>query len=568
MKKITVICIMGITVFMCNGLPSYCASILESKHNLSISGTGEIRATNESRVCIFCHTPHNGRRDIPFLWNRSDQTTNYIPYKSSTMHASVGQPTGASKLCLSCHDGTIAMGAVLSRADEIEFLGGIRFLPATRSSYIGSDLSDDHPVSFSYESSRDYGNLELVNVASLPPEIQLDDSGQLQCTACHDPHDDSLGNFLVMSNRFSYLCIGCHSKKGWDSSTHALSSLRWNGQGSDPWPNTSYGTVAENGCENCHQPHTAGNHQRLLKREYEEDNCIVCHNGNVAAESVELELTKPYLHPVQSYNGVHDAAENFTLNGVENHVECEDCHNPHQVNSSTASAPVVAGENVGVLGIDAGGQQVAESQNLYEICFKCHADNTVISEPAITRQIDQVNTRMEFASGNPSYHPVIASTINSYVPSLLPPYSSGSLMYCTDCHGSDDPEGARGPHGSMNEYLLVERYETTDMTRESAEAYALCYKCHDRGVILSGRSGFSLHRKHVENANTPCAVCHDPHGISATQGNADNNGSLINFDVTVVSPNSAGELYYSAMSNAQCSCALLCHEKDHTAHGD
>ena len=542
------------------------AGILNSKHNLSTSGVGELKAATETRVCVFCHTPHNARRDSPFLWNRSDQTTNYIPYNSSTMYAAVGQPTGASKLCLSCHDGTIALGAVLSQLEEIEFLGGIRYLPATRPSYLGTDLSDDHPVSFYYDSSIDQGNSELVASSILPKEISLDDGGRLQCTACHDPHDDTWGSFLVMSNQYSHLCASCHNKRGWITSTHELSSVYWNGYGIDPWPNSVYLTVAENGCENCHRPHSAGNHQRLLKREYEEDNCLVCHNGNVASLSIEAELTKPYLHPVHLYRGVHDAAENFATGGVDTHVECEDCHNPHQVRSGSATAPSVSGKNVGVVGVDIGGQQIDESENLYEICFKCHGDNNVLVAPAVTRQLDQINTRLEFSPGNPSSHPVVA-TNSTFTPSLLPPYTSSSIIYCTDCHGSDSSFGPQGPHGSIYAHLLVERYEMNDMTSESASAYALCYKCHDRSIILSGQSSFPLHQKHIRQENTPCAVCHDPHGISATQGNPINNSSLINFDMTVVFPNSAGELYFSAEGPGHNTCSLLCHGNDHRPRG-
>ncbi|TKB11372.1 cytochrome c3 family protein [Desulforhopalus sp. IMCC35007] len=543
------------------------ASILTSKHNLSTSGIGGVKAATESRVCIFCHTPHNARRDTPFLWNRSDRTTNYIPYTSSTMFAQVGQPTGASKLCLSCHDGTIALGAVLSQPEEIAFIGGIRFLPPNRTSYLGTDLSDDHPVSFDYAASINQGNIELVSGSALPKEIQLDGSGQLQCTACHDPHDDSWGNFLVISNQYSQLCTSCHNKGGWANSSHALSPARWNSLGVDPWEGSDYATVAENGCENCHRPHSAGNHQRLLQREYEEDNCLVCHNGNVAGSNLEEELTKPYLHPVHLYRGVHDAAESFTLGGVANHVECEDCHNPHQVANGSSTAPSVFPKNRGVLGIDLGGQQIEEAQNLYEICFKCHADNNVLTVPSITRQLDQLNTRLEFSSGNPSSHPVTAAGGGSPVPSLLAPYTGSSIIYCTDCHGSDNPTGPQGPHGSFHEHLLVERYETSDMTSESSGAYALCYKCHDRDVILSGRSNFSLHKKHVQMENTPCAVCHDPHGISAIQGDLLSHNNLINFDVTVVLPNSAGELYYTDEGRGMSSCALLCHDKDHSANG-
>jgi len=563
MKKIH-ICVLITGLLLGYETTSQSASIVISKHNLSISGPGEVKSTTESRICVFCHTPHNAHRDIPYLWNRSDQTTNYTPYQSSTMYAAIGQPTGASKLCLSCHDGTIALGAVLSQATEIPFAGGFRTLPNTRPSYLGTDLSDDHPISFSYQTSIDQGNSELAVTNALPTEISLDDGGQLQCTACHDPHDNTWGNFLVMSNQFSALCTGCHIKNGWVNSTHAVSTAQWNGQDVDPWPNTEYTSVAQNGCENCHRPHSAGRHQRLLKREFEEDNCLVCHNSNVAPLSIEAELVKSYTHPVGNYTGIHDAAEDFSTNSVANHVECEDCHNPHTVTGTSAVAPSVSGKNSGVLGVDSGGQQITSANNLYEICFKCHADNNVITTPAVTRQIDQLNTRLEFSLGNPSFHPVMQATGSTDVPSLLPPYTSSSIIYCTDCHGSDNPDGAQGPHGSNNEHLLVANYTTVDNTIESPDAYALCYRCHDRDIILAPlQSAFRLHFKHIQQENAPCSVCHDAHGISASQGNAAQNRALINFDTTVVTPNSAGDLYFSGDDVTQNKCALTCHGVDH-----
>ena len=80
-----------------------------NKHNLSASGPGPVKATTLTEICVFCHTPHNANPAVP-LWNQSVGGSNYQPYTSSTLQASVGQPTGASKLCLSCHDGTVAIG--------------------------------------------------------------------------------------------------------------------------------------------------------------------------------------------------------------------------------------------------------------------------------------------------------------------------------------------------------------------------------------------------------------------------------------------------------------------------
>src|SRR5215472_1749968 len=90
-------------------------SIVNTKHNLSISGPGDVRSASEADVCIFCHAPHSASGAGP-LWNHQLSVTTYTPYSSPTLKATVGQPTGSSKLCQSCHDGTVALGAVISQS--------------------------------------------------------------------------------------------------------------------------------------------------------------------------------------------------------------------------------------------------------------------------------------------------------------------------------------------------------------------------------------------------------------------------------------------------------------------
>jgi len=539
-------------------VPARAGSILDSKHNLSLSGPGSAKSTAEDRVCLFCHTPHRARTDTSYLWNRNDSTARYIPYSSSTLHATVGQPSGASKLCLSCHDGTIAMGAMVSEPQEIPFQGGIRFMPEGGAK-LGTDLSDDHPVSFTYDGSIARGKGGLLDPSALPPPVRLDASGQLQCTACHDPHDDTYGKFLVMSNQFSGLCLSCHQPEGWSESVHASSSAPWTGA------DTAYATVAETGCKICHVPHSAGGRERLLRHAFEEDNCLACHNGTVASADIGRELNRPYGHRVQATVGVHDAAEDFAAGRVPTHVECADCHNPHRVQSTAgndAGAGAVAGPNAGVSGIDIGGQPVPWAQYRYEICFKCHGDNTVGTTLPIPRQIDQLNTRIEFDPAGPSYHPVAAAGVNPDVPSLLSPYTTSSIISCTDCHNTSDPAGASGPHGSAYPHILGKRYETRDNLPESAAAYELCYTCHSRSSILGDQS-FKDHKKHIVGAKTPCAVCHDPHGIDAGKGDPISNSHLINFDVTVVQPDRQGRLYFEDLGRYAGQCYLSCHGKEH-----
>lgn len=560
-KTLVCTCIASILLVASN---AWCETILGSKHNLSVSGPGPIKSTTEDEVCVFCHTPHQARRDVPYLWNRQDTTSVFTTYESSTMLANVGQPSGASKLCLSCHDGTIALGAVLSKIGEIPFAGGIRFLPEGQTK-LGTEISDDHPVSFLYGEALAITNGELVSPSLLTVDVKLDASGLMQCTSCHDPHDDVYGKFLIKPNNFSALCVSCHDRTDWSISLHANSPAIWNGVGNDPWPHTAFTSVDENACENCHRPHTAGGHSGLLNYLIEEDNCLVCHNGNVAAKNIESDLIKPYSHFVQNYIGIHDAAEDFSSGLVSTHVECVDCHNPHRVDNSAAIAPDVPGVMRGVKGITSAGTQVDQAVNLYEVCYKCHADNNVTTSTDISRQNQQINTRLEFDVSNPSYHPVEGIGQNPNVPSLLPPYTSNSIIYCTDCHSSDNSTanggaGPDGPHGSINKYLLERNYTTADGTKDSSFEFAMCYKCHDRNQILADASGFP-HARHIDS--TSCSTCHDAHGVSSTQGNLVNNTHLINFDSNVVLPTNGGLLFFEDRGTFQGACYLKCHNRPH-----
>lgn len=566
LRKYGLLGLITLTLLATNSLSSWAMGISDTVHNLSAGGPGTVKALQEGELCIFCHTPHHGRTDASYLWNRNDSTANYVTYKSSTLTAAVGQPTGASKLCLSCHDGTVALGLLGTSPTEIPFVGGLRFMPPG-DNLLGTDISASHPVSLVYDAAlaASSGN-SLVDPTTLPAQIHLDKDQQLQCTACHDPHDDSYGNFLVMANENSALCVSCHTLPGWATGSHAVSTAVWNGAGADPWPKSTYTTVAANGCGNCHVSHHAGIAPRLLKRSPEEDNCLVCHDGNVAQTNIGPELIKASAHKVQNYFKIHDPAENFSNGTVAKHAECSDCHNSHQANGKAGPAlgasPVVSGATTGVSGIDISGNSVKSANYGYEICFKCHSRIQMFGSSALNRQINQQNTRLEFNPANPSFHPVAAIGVNQNVPSLITPWTVQSRVGCISCHNNNSASGPKGPHGSAYPFLLAAQYDTNDLTTEGANSYALCYKCHSRATLLTPQAlpyQKFPHYLHVVTNKTPCSACHDPHGISNTQGNAINNSNLINFDIDIVSPDAQGRLYFEDQGISKGQCFLSCH---------
>ena len=514
----------------------------------------DLSAVTGGDTCGFCHTPHGALAGTP-LWSHKLSTAVYNIYQSSSLQARVGQPTGSSKLCLSCHDGTVALTETVAGNPQ----GGAYIAPG--GSNLGTDLSDDHPISFVYSAALSAEDVQIRSPSVLPEELKLDRSGELQCTTCHNPHENLHGNFLVMSNRRSAMCLACHDLSGWRLSTHE-SSTALSAVGNDPYLQSSeHATMMENGCLSCHLPHSAGGRERLLHFTRSEDNCLSCHDGSVARSNLRTDLSRLSRHDVTRYDGIHDLKESPIA--AARHVECVDCHNPHAVRNVPAQPPVVPGVMRGVSGVTVSGGVTQQVQHEYEVCFKCHADNSSRIQSTITRQITQTNTRLEFDPSAAAFHPVVAPGLNRNVPSLKSPMTVATMIYCIDCHNSDSPSGTKGPHGSSYRYLLAYRYETSDFTQESSYSYELCYRCHSRNSILNDES-FPQHQKHL-NEQIPCSACHDAHGISTAQGTITNNSHLINFDTSIVrSDPTTGRLEFEDTGTFHGRCYLQCHNKQHS----
>jgi predicted CXXCH cytochrome family protein len=469
----------------------------------------------------------------------------------------VGQPTGSSRLCLSCHDGTVALTETYNKARPIK--GTIR-ISDRDAGLIGTNLSDDHPISFVYDSGLAMENTQLRNPSSLPKELPLDKQGQLQCTTCHDPHNNSRGRFLRMDNRGSAMCISCHKLDGWATAAHATSSSSVASAAGDPWGDVrfKFKTVKDLACASCHRPHNAPGRERLLRNEAEEDNCLVCHDGTVARGNLAAEFRKTSVHPITETTGIHDPSEDPRT--MKEHVECGDCHDPHEAGrSGSASPPFIKPSMKGASGLTSTGVPTAKATYEYEVCYKCHADRNPVVKPLVDRWVRNNSMREKFDVSNASFHPVEGIGKNISVPSFLQPWTETSKVYCTDCHGSNNSGGPKGTHGSIYRPLLVRKYVYVNPinVKESPQAYALCYGCHNRLNILADKS-FEKHDQHIRVENTSCSVCHDPHGV-------EDNTHLINFDREYVFPSkTAGRgPIFEDRGFRRGSCTLLCHGKDH-----
>lgn len=533
--------------------PSDPSRVAGTPHNLSISGPGAIKASAETQICVFCHTPHGASTVAP-LWNRYETTTTFSLYPAgSSMQATPGQPNGSSRLCLSCHDGTSALGMVRSRPGAISLVGvnAQGRLPAGAAN-LGSSLADDHPISF----IPSLVDPELV----LPPAghaVALDGQGQLQCRSCHDPHDNQFGDFLASSSAQGALCTTCHAKRDWASSRH--------GHPAEP----AFQQLTEQACSSCHTSHSASTAPRLL-RGSEETLCYACHDAArsnswevPSLANITTQFSKASRHPVTTASGVHDPGEGplnswpapasflpETSTSAPRHVECVDCHNPHSLLATDpAGGPNATLNNV--WGITESGARISPVTHEYQICYKCHGDSA-------NRPAGSTNKRLEFLSTNPSHHAVAGPATTTSVPSLISPWTVSSRLKCSDCHGSETTTGAQGPHGSTFAPLLKRNFFTGFGGTYTTARYALCFGCHNSSIVMSS-SSWSRHNMHVANADKDnCKACHNSHG-------SQNSTHMVRFNTgfSYITPSSSGRLEFIDNGTRRGTCYVTCHGEDH-----
>lgn len=243
----------------------------KSRHNLGALG-GPIATQNTTEICVFCHTPHHSNTtgfaagEAAPLWNRTNQSaTPYTPYGTTAAGTTITQVGGATLACLSCHDGVTtfdnlvnAPGKGLNTGDQgWTFQMGVLSVGSYRApgngrdtlgcTYgchggttttfavsqigrlnIGTDLSNDHPVSVTYygadhvdggraslrATTTDIASIDLASdvwstahsavqaggnltqnrwavggfVSDTATIADLLRNDKVECVSCHDPH--------------------------------------------------------------------------------------------------------------------------------------------------------------------------------------------------------------------------------------------------------------------------------------------------------------------------------------------------------------------------------------------
>lgn len=171
--------------------------------------------TPSGELCVPCHAPHNANTTVPNspLWNHQVTSQTFTPYSSNSLDAVTGQPSGVSKLCLSCHDGLTAVDNYGGSTDGTWFITGRE--------QMGTDLSNDHPISFVYDPAlansdgelNDPSNTTTVLGGTIQNDL-LSGGTTMECSSCHDVHNGYSYNpeLLKITMNGSTLCLTCHAK--------------------------------------------------------------------------------------------------------------------------------------------------------------------------------------------------------------------------------------------------------------------------------------------------------------------------------------------------------------------
>ena len=591
-------------------------------HNLSAGGPSPIQGPGNG-PCIYCHVPHSAGN--VGLWNQTLSTATYQTYtsQSESNHGNQQLPLGAdSNMCLSCHDGTVAV------ADTVLF----GQLPTTGGWMQGDDfttqLQSSHPFSLVKPL---HDNIDLI--ASLVSQGVTGDktgaikliNGNVECTSCHNPHVQSLDqlseNFLVRDSSSGQMCLACHDPTrtqiggqnqvnplaGWPVAIHATAQNTVSGQAQLG----SYGTIAANACVSCHTSHNAGGPVRLLRGTNEAD-CAGCHSGGTnispAAPNVFAEYQK-ISHPFPSGSNQHDAAEPAVLNN-NRHATCADCHNGHAAQQVTSFniPPLIRGSQIGAEGVAMDGTTIVNPiVNQYESCLRCHgyssgkgAGTNPYGYLPLRANSDPLNVIPQMNVAAKSSHPVMHTRTSSLPqPSLLTTMldfnggttngrTMGVQIFCTDCHNADDNRefgrsGPNGPHGSRWWHILERDYEdsqapggpgtliTINLNPQPDLSvngpYGMCAKCHNLSIVMQSVS-WSGHNNHVYTDGFSCSTCHTAHGMTATSANP-TGLRMVDFDTNVVGqdtdPN--GTRWPISYDSGAKTCVLMCHNTAHDPGG-
>jgi len=534
------------------------SDIRNTKHNFAANDSTvelpggverDVKAVSENQICVFCHTPHGKPSDAVgdrlFLWNRKTTDSGYTRYDSSSSDHVVGVLGQGSKMCLSCHDGTVApIGelAVLNGEMDpaaISMMGsnvtGTGLL--TGDTNLGVDLSNDHPVGFTYNATLATTDGELIQPGF---GLQGDEGAHIGVPVGRGlAQNNSIVSGSSAAGSTPATTTSTDDTSGASPTSDAISVpleavVSGLGNKADPTSLALVSQASEGSveCTTCHDPHirasdNSENIKFLRLHRFQQVlstggsfainsdiNCLACHKKEDWATSVHAVSTADYDDTVAE-------SREFQIIGAAQSTKvweasCLNCHAPH----TDSGARWLLREAT-----DGSGNSEIENT-----CFQCHTTDTssVLKGTNTAKDIETANllggkhTASDFDSAtnlhnitnadfqeeqaniknnrhvtcsdchNP--HRIVKTTLNSGAISssalhehtdgvvhtnLIP----GALSGVSGVEPDFTNEPSFNPHSNASQITFVEKFGAAGTADATTKEYQVCLKCHSNWGI-------------------------------------------------------------------------------------
>lgn len=473
-----------------------------------------------TEVCVFCHTPHGANREgVNFrapIWNRTLSSAQYQMYDqvwSKSFEAKPndpGRPTGYSRLCLSCHDGTIALGSVLNRQGSGGLNGAIQMEYPTgqppagpfgsipvgegptsqNTRLLGRDLRNDHPISMTFDTELLSKDIEFVNpgppvrrpfTQSTPTPLSPlrratgnnnDVFDSVQCTSCHNPHQVDFPKFL-RANRLQALtfassqaekspgpsspggdpkpgaaiiCLFCHDKPGWPYNPADLNSHY-----GDRNARVFDDAKLKPGATNLHNDETPAVAERA---------CLVCHDPHTRQGAVRI---------------LREGVDAFGNVAIEQ--TCFQCHQPQE--TSILQAPTRAPDIRTQFFKDRegnGNHGTSPTGSAMDLTLGLGHQPVFVDLPREGVQLGSDN-RLSSYFGGPFPEPAGNKAMTENAPNS----PDTSHVECLDCHNMHRVTRRNRFQGmpgvTIKSGIVASTLHTVDERREPY-IYEICLRCH------------------------------------------------------------------------------------------
>jgi hypothetical protein len=243
------------------------AGLLGTPHDFASASGNLLNAGGQGQggagtvgLCTYCHTPHKALA-TQLLWNHTLSTNTFSWDVAATTAGTTfpsfagGTYKGPTAKCLSCHDGSVAVGDIAwykeaSHQGAGNDLSGGQTMATIDANFVigaGGAMKGNHPVGMPYpygQAPNTYNGVttgagavltewQSTPTASGVANIRLfNDNGSgtisagavasktgIECSSCHDPHNKAAVDDWFLRGKVDgstqadgYICLQCHIK--------------------------------------------------------------------------------------------------------------------------------------------------------------------------------------------------------------------------------------------------------------------------------------------------------------------------------------------------------------------